>query len=109
MPGSAFSLLRLTFESYIRGIWLLDCAQERDIDRFAKDKLHRRVGDMIADLEKLEAYSGGTLSMSWGQGKRLFNSFTHSGYHHVRRRMASDGIGANYPEKEIIGALDYVN
>ena len=101
--------LRLTFESYIRAIWLLDCADEADIERFRKDKLERSVHDMVADLEKLEGYSGGTLSTSWKSGKKLFNSFTHSGYHHVRRRTAPDGIGANYPEQELISAIQYVD
>jgi uncharacterized protein DUF6988 len=79
------------------------------IEDFRKDRFDCKVYEMIGDLTKLESYQGGVLSASWNQQKKLFNSFTHSGYHHVRRRISADGIGANYPEQELIGAIGYVD
>src|SRR5439155_24737120 len=50
MAGSAFSLVRPAFETYIRGVWLL---QEK----------------MISDLEGQGYTAGGELSKSW-KGKK---------------------------------------
>jgi hypothetical protein len=105
--GSAFALLRLIFEAYVRGSWLLHCASETDLDKFEKDNLDRSFGLLISDLEKLEAFSVGVLSQAKQDSWKLFNSFTHSGYHHVRRRNTQNGIEANYPDQEIIAALDF--
>ena len=38
LDGSAFSLFRPTFETYVRRVWLLRCASEKEVRRFAKDK-----------------------------------------------------------------------
>ena len=62
---------------------------------------------LIRDLEKLEAFSVGVLSRAKQDSWKLFNSFTHSGYLHVRRRNTQTGIEANYPEQEIVAALDF--
>lgn len=105
--GSAFALLRLIFEAYVRGSWLLYCASETDLDRFENDNLDRSFGSLISDLEKLEAYSVGVLSQAKRDSWNMLNSLTHSGYHHVRRRKTQKSIEANYPEQEIVGALNF--
>jgi hypothetical protein len=105
--GSAFALLRLIFEAYIRGIWLLHCASETDLDKFEQDKFNRTFGSLIGDLEKHEAYSEGILSLVKQDSWNLLNSFTHSGFHHVRRRNTQNYIEANYPEGEIVAALNF--
>jgi len=42
---------------------------------------------------------------SWG----FLNSLTHSGFAHVVRRHSADALEANYAEKEIIAAMNFVN
>ena len=105
--GSAFALLRLLFEAYVRGVWLWYCAAETDLDNFENDDFDRSFGSLIGDLEKLDAFSVGVLSWTKQDIWKLFNSFTHSGYHHVRRRNTQNGIEANYPEREMVAALDF--
>ena len=108
--GSALSLLRLAFESYIRGVWLLKCAKDNDLKRFSKDKPGRSVAGMIADIQSLPANEGNAvLSESWKDAKTLLHSFTHSGLHQVSRRYGDQGIEASYPEDELQSALDYAN
>ena len=34
--GSAFALLRIEFEAYIRGAWLSNCASDSEVERFKK-------------------------------------------------------------------------
>lgn len=46
--GSAFSLLRPTFETFVRGVWLLHCASDKEVENFAKDKTSdKSLGAMI--------------------------------------------------------------
>ena len=105
--GSAFALVRAEFEAYIRGVWLLHCASDDDVECFKEsDKLDRNFGDMIKDLESLEAFDVGVLSKikraSWG----AMCSFTHTGRLQVVRRLTATEIAPNYPEEEIVGVLD---
>ena len=37
--GSAFSLARILFETTLRGVWLLRCASDAQVDQFKIDKL----------------------------------------------------------------------
>ncbi len=48
--GSAFTLLRLTFEALVRGSWLQHCASETDLEKFERDILDRGFGSLISDL-----------------------------------------------------------
>ena len=36
--GSAFALARSTYEAYIRGVWLRNCATDQQIQDFLEDK-----------------------------------------------------------------------
>ncbi|MBI1733331.1 MAG: hypothetical protein HYR49_11275 [Gammaproteobacteria bacterium] len=103
--GSAAALVRLEFESYVRGIWLLFCASDPQLENFKKDKLERTFGQLIEDLERLDAYNAGTLSnvkkVSWN----VMNSFTHSGFYQVARRNTADEIIPNYTDEELLDAL----
>lgn len=107
--GSAAALVRLEFEAYVRGIWLLFCASEPQLKIFKNDKLDRKFGQLIEDVEKLEAYNSGTLShvkkVSWD----VMNSLTHSGYYQVIRRNTADEIIPNYTDDELLNALSSAN
>ncbi len=106
--GSAFALLRLMIEAYVHGAWLIHCGSETDLDKFEnKDELDRTFGGLINDLEKLEDFNVGVLLQMKQDSWKLLNSFTHGGYHHIRRRNTLDGIEANYPECEVVAALNF--
>ena len=36
--GSAFSLVGLIFEAYIRGVWLYRCAKESEVEKYKREK-----------------------------------------------------------------------
>ena len=109
MAGSAFSLVRPAFETYIRGVWLLQCAKDSQIEQFAKGRCDPSVEKMISDLEGQGYTAGGELSKSW-KGKKRLHDFTHGGFLHLQRRFQPpDGIGANYPDEDVITVLGFVN
>lgn len=105
--GSAFALVRIEFEAYIRGVWLSYCASDNAVERFKEnDKLDRNLGAMIDDLEAQEAFNVGVLSDIKHQSWKAMCSFTHTGRLQVVRRLTATEIAPNYPEEEIIGTLD---
>ena len=104
--GSAAALIRSIFESYVRGCWLLYCASDNQIDKFKNEKLDMKLYQFIEDLEKHEAFSGGTLSHVKKTSYKTMNSFTHSGFFQVVRRNTDSTIEPNYSDKELIDALE---
>ena len=108
--GSAFALVRLEFEAYVRGQWLRYCASDDEVATFKKrDRLDKKFGHMIDDLEGHEAFNVGVLSQIKQESWRAMNSFTHTGLLQVVRRISVTEIGPNYPEEEIVGTLDFAD
>lgn len=104
--GSAMALVRLVFESYIRGCWLAYCATEAQIRKFLDDKLDKEFFELIADIEKHEAFNAGTLSLVKETSWTVMNSFTHSGFMQIARRNTSTSIVPNYTDEELIDAIE---
>ena len=108
--GSAFALIRLQFEAYVRGQWLRYCASDDELATFKeRDKLDKKFGEIIGDLESHETFDEGVLSNIKVESWRAMNSFTHTGLLQVIRRISTTEIGSNYPEEEIIGTLDFAD
>ncbi len=109
LSGSAFSLVRLIFEAYIRGVWLHQCASESDLKLFETDALDLKFHKLIEDIEKLDSFSSGILSATKKKSWSAMNSFTHSGFSQVVRRNKEGSIEPNYVEAELLEALDFAN
>jgi len=108
--GSAFSLIRIQFEAYIRGVWFKYCADEREIEKYKNNKLDKKIGELIEDIEKnAEGYEGGTLSKAKADGLKAMNSFTHTGFSQVVRRNTETTIEPNYDIGEIKEAINFTN
>lgn len=107
--GSAFSLVRLIFEAHVRGIWLLRCASDDDLERFKKGKLDKAFGSLVVEIEKLDGYNVGVLSKVKSNSWSDMNSYTHSGFLQIVRRNTANSIEPNYSEDEIIEALNFAN
>ncbi|OGI53175.1 MAG: hypothetical protein A3E57_03800 [Candidatus Muproteobacteria bacterium RIFCSPHIGHO2_12_FULL_60_33] len=107
--GSAAALVRLVFESYVRGVWFFYSASGKELQEFKNDKLGKTFDELIKDIEKHEAFSEGILSdvkkLSW----KVMNSFTHGGFYQVVRRNKETEISPNYSDEEIIDALESAN
>jgi hypothetical protein len=107
--GSAFALIRLLFEAYVRSVWLNYCANDKEIDKFKKGKLNKQFGKLIEDIEKIDGYNGGTLSSAKKSGWKVMNSFTHSGFSQIIRRNTELTIEPNYEMEEIEEAINFTN
>ena len=107
--GSALALIRLAFESYVRGVWLHHCATEAELTKYTKDKLKKEFGALLGEIETVEAFTEGVLSAVKRRSWNAMNSFTHSGYSQAVRRNTTDSIEPNYEEHEILEALQFSN
>ena len=107
--GSAFSLARLLFEAYIRGLWLGRCATEQEIEKYQQDKLRKTFETLVQEIEQLEGFNEGVLSKAKAANWNSLNSYTHSGYLQIVRRNKTDTIEPNYDDEEIIDMLGFAN
>ncbi len=107
--ASAFALVRLLFEAYIRGEWLLVRASDEQLEQFKAEGLKRNFGQMIKDLESREAFKDGVLSKAKQASWKRMNSFTHTGYQQVARRNIPDGIAPNYKDEEVLQILEFAD
>jgi hypothetical protein len=107
--GSAFSLVRVQFEAYVRGLWLQHCAKDVDIENFKKDKLSKTFASMIEEIEKVDGYKDGVISKAKNAGWTPMNSFTHTGFRQVVRRNTESFIEPDYGVAEIDEVIKFAN
>lgn len=107
--GSAFALSRLLLEAYVRGVWLHQCASDTELKSFESDPFNRTFGSLVADVEKLEAFSVGVLSAVKKNAWSAMCSFTHTGFDQVVRRNKESTIEPNYEEVELLEVLDFAD
>ena len=107
--GSAFALVRLLFEAYVRGVWLHQCATEAHVKQFEKDAQGSSFAELIRDIEKLDGFDVGVLSNVKKRAWRAMNSYTHSGYSQAARRNTAEYLESNYSEDEIIDAINFAD
>lgn len=98
--GSAAALLRSIFEATIRGVWLLRCATDSDIDRFKRDKLKQPFNTFVTSIEDVLNKHGSVLSHIKKSSWDAMCNYNHAGYLQAVRRITPVDIGPNYSEAE---------
>ena len=103
--GSAFALLRVLAESLVRGLWLLHCASDEQLQKFKKGRVDETFAQLIVKVEAQIGTPNGVLSGFKATAWVALNGFTHTGFHQVSRRHSPGKVEANYPEHELVKAL----
>ena len=110
MYGSALALVRLLFEAWIRGLWILRAASDEEVDRAGDDSFPKDFGYLIAQLEKSGgAVEAGMLSAVKAENWTTLNSWTHTGFRQVGARFTASGLGHGYTDEEVLGALEWAD
>jgi len=105
--GSAFSLVRPTLETFIRGVWLRRCASDKEVENFAKDKISEKsFGALIKEIEARPGYDVGVLSKVKKEAWSAMCSYAHGGYLQAVRRITPGQITANYSEDEMLEVIN---
>ncbi|WP_265665249.1 DUF6988 family protein [Verminephrobacter aporrectodeae] len=112
--SSAYALFRLVFEAYVRGEWLLRCADDEFVDDFIqRDKEPPKINCMIKELEErnegFEGFEGFNETENLSQIKsniwKPSCGWTHTGGDAVRHWITKDGIEPNYKKKDVMEML----
>lgn len=103
--GSAFALLRVLAESLVRGLWLLHCASDTQLQKFKRGKIDGQFADLITELETKWGTPSGVLSNFKEKAWSALNGFTHTGFHQVSRRHSPGKVEGSYLEHELVKAL----
>ncbi|TLM74786.1 DUF6988 family protein [Microbulbifer harenosus] len=110
---SAFALLRVLFETYIRAMGLSKCASSKQLDKYInEDKLVSKTngklmfGNMVLEVESaadLPAYFSKIKDHTWSG----LNSITHSGAIQLHRNFSGSSIRHRYEQDHINEAVEF--
>ncbi len=104
--GSMYSLLRVEFEALARGLWLRHAASNEDIVRYENEDPNIKFGNILKQVEGQLGLATSVLSRLKSRQWEIFNSFTHTGYQALVRRVSKTHTGpVNYNDQEVISAL----
>lgn len=100
--GSAFSLVRVLLESYVKGLWIFYCAGENDFKSLEASFSKKKLYGMVCEIEKMNLSLG-----IKNEYIRAMNSYVHSGLLQVCRRFKNNDICLNYGDDEVIEILNF--
>jgi hypothetical protein len=106
LPGPALTLARPLFEGYVRGVWLLEFASDKEINEFVNGecpKMNCLLAAIGRDAESGGAWIHANKDANWGS----FNDLTHGGGAHVKRRLTQNSVEPNYPELELKKLINF--
>ena len=105
LPGPAWTLARPLLESFVRGIWILQCASDEQVENFRNGKcpLFPELLKAMADHDEAKVHADWIRAQT--KNKDIFHDFTHGGIEHVMRRITENDektvVEPNYQEHEL--------
>ena len=105
--ASAFSLVRVAFEAYVRGEWLAICAADAEVDSFLEGLEPPKFQVLLDALEQTDAFKEQVLSQMKAQSWKAMCAYTHTGGLHVQRWNTPGAIEPNYHEVELREVLSF--
>lgn len=105
--GSSFSLLRCSFEAYVRGQWMSHCATDKQVQKYAEGWEPPRINELLAAVEQTPGFSERVLSRVKDQAWNAMCAYTHSGGLHIQRWNTSDGVEPNYSVFEVLEVIGF--
>lgn len=110
--ASAFALARVTFEAYVRGLWLRYRATDALVDRFLGDGDAIRPSQitltkLVDELAQDERFRDGRLSAITDELWDALCDYTHTGTRHIARRIMPASIEPCYPLAEVTEVIEW--
>jgi len=104
--GSMLAMFRVITESVVRGLWILLCASEQELEQYENGRIKKQFGVLIEEIERQLGESSQTISQLKSSAWNAMNGFTHTGYLQVTRRYKADQLGSNYLDMDVIQCLN---
>lgn len=109
LHASAFALVRVQYEAYVRGMWLFHCASDLEVEKFSKGAEPPRISDLIIAIDAASNVEG-QLLRNLHKGKwRTMCAYAHTGALQVQRWNTGDCIEPNYNLAEIKEVLAFTS
>ncbi len=105
--GPAFALIRVIYETYVRGVWLFKCASDAELNRYKLGQSSNTFEQLVTIVEGVEGFDVGVLSDVKKRSWRAMNSFTHTGYEQIVRHQTEDSIEPNYDPLEVVEVVNF--
>lgn len=104
---SFMALLRPQTDAWVNGAWLHLCATDKELEDFAAGKSHVMPKEIF---DRLEATLDNEVIALIKKGRwKEMCDFTHTGILQLQRNLTADTVEANYPEGELVRALEQAN
>jgi hypothetical protein len=104
--GSAFSLLRAQYETYIRSIWLYHCATERQLQAPFRENCFPGIKKMLSALSANQDFNGLNPDKDADILWDLMCDFTHGGVKQIFMHSHGCTIEQNVSLESICGLLE---
>lgn len=104
--SSAFALMRLTYESYVRGLWLAYCATDDEVEKLSANNFELpKTPKMIKAIESVgfDKHLSNIYSTNWKQ----LCDYTHTGALQIQGWNTAFAIEPNYSDDEIIDVVRF--
>jgi hypothetical protein len=106
--STAFALMRLVFESCTRGLWLMYCATELEIEKFSNGNLELpKMKKIIEAVEGAVNFDAKLLSTAHTSEWNHLCDYTHTGTLQVQRWNKIDSIEPSYSDEEVIEVIRF--
>jgi len=100
LPGSAFALARVSFETAVRGIWILRCATPGELEKYKTEKLEKTFAAILNEIETFYGANGQILTHIKTSYWSSLCSYTHGGYIQACRRLSPGEVLPRYTDDE---------
>jgi hypothetical protein len=106
--SSAFALTRLVFESYIRGMWFMNCATDVEVEDFLNGTFKLpKTPIMITAIEVAGNFDEKQLSVTYSNDWKHLCDYTHTGILQIQRWNKLDSVEPNYSDNEAIDVIRF--
>lgn len=104
----AYSLLRVIYESFVRGKWISKCASDDFLENFEK-KEFPYLYEQLQEIKEIDASTSRVLSNLKNRAIKAMHDYTHIGHRAIGRRFNNAILCANYDDDEILEVLNFAN
>tara|TARA_R100000005_G_scaffold96401_1_gene82989 strand:+ start:4928 stop:5413 length:486 start_codon:yes stop_codon:yes gene_type:complete len=106
--ASAYSLLRVIYEAFVRGKWISKCATEDFLQNYENEKFPK-LYKQLQEIKKTDSSTSKVLSNLKDRAIEAMNDYTHIGHRAIGRRFKNSELCPNYDDDEIIEVLNFAN
>jgi hypothetical protein len=108
LAACAFALLRVMYESHVRGVWFMSVANDNEVDAYQKLR-SKPLDSMVRAINQHPDWKNVGYSKFQAYAKNILDNYVHTGYLAVSRRISPDAVEQVHDEDQEIEALSFAD